>query len=100
MLKRDWTTCSKYANHYKFNGQHDGQDLYGHLPLIVMTGGARAATHTHSMESIEITFKIPKLSIKYTFEEINVTIQYAMSKILDKRRIENNEPLPINTQLP
>ena len=57
--------------------------------------------HTPSMKKIETTFKIPKLSIKYTFEEINViTIQYAMPIILHKKRIENNEPLPIYTQLP
>ena len=35
--------------------------------LIVIMAGARAATHTPSMESIETTYKIPKLSIKYTF---------------------------------
>ena len=23
VFKRDWTTCSKYANHSKFNSQHD-----------------------------------------------------------------------------
>lgn len=35
-------------------------------------------------------------------EEINVVIviQYAMSIILHKMRIENNEPLPKDTQLP
>ena len=62
---------------------------------------ARAATHTPSMKSIEIIFKIPKINIKHTFEEINViAIQYAMSIILHKRRIENNEPLPTYTQPP
>jgi hypothetical protein len=53
------------------------------------------------MENIETTFKIPKQSIKNTFEAINViAIQYAMSIILHKRRIENNEPIPLDTQLP
>jgi hypothetical protein len=53
------------------------------------------------MKTIEIIFKIPKINIKHTFEEINViAIEYAMSIILHKRRIENNEPLPTNTQPP
>ena len=70
-------------------------------PLIVITAGARAATHIPSMDSIETTFKTPKQSIKNTFEAINViAIQYAMSIILHKRRIENNEPIPLDTQLP
>ena len=35
------------------------------------------------------------LVLKHTFEEINIiAIQYAMSIILHKRRIENNKPLP------
>jgi hypothetical protein len=25
---KDWTMCSKYANHSRFNGQHDSGDLY------------------------------------------------------------------------
>ena len=70
-------------------------------PLIVITAGARAATHIPSMDNIETTFKTPKQSIKNTFEAINViAIQYAMSIILHKRRIENNEPIPLDTQLP
>ena len=43
----------------------------------------------------------PKQSIKYTFEENNViVIQYDKSIILHKRRIESNEPLPIDKQPP
>ena len=69
-------------------------------PLIVITAGVTAATHIPSIDSIESTFKIPKHSIKNTFEAINViAIQYAMSVILHKRIIENNEPIPIDTQL-
>ena len=63
--------------------------------------GARVATQTPYMKNIETIFKIPKINIKHTFEEINViAIQYAMSIILHKRRIENNEPLPTGTQPP
>ena len=67
-------------------------------PLIVITASARANTHTPSMESIESTCKIPKVSIKHTFEEIDVIAKYAMSITLHKTWIENNEPLPIDTQ--
>ena len=40
------------------------------------------------------------VSGKYLGEINVITIQYAMCIILHKRRIENNEPLPIDTQLP
>jgi len=41
------------------------------------------------MKSIELIFKIFKINIKQTFEEIHIiAIQYAMSIILHKRRIE------------
>jgi len=53
---------------------------------IVITVGARGATHTPSMNSIEIIFKIPKINIKHMVEEINViAIQYASSIILHKK---------------
>ena len=59
-------------------------------------------SRTHPFyENIEIILKIPKISIKHTFEEINViTIDYAMFIILHKRRIGNNKSLPTNTQPP
>ena len=54
-----------------------------------------------SMDNIETTFKTPKHSINNTFEAIIVTAkQYAMSIIMHKRKIENNEPIPLDTQLP
>ena len=31
VLKRDWTTCSKYDNHFRFNNQHVWRGLYDHL---------------------------------------------------------------------
>ena len=70
-------------------------------PLVVIIADARATTHIFSMEITGKTFKIHKLSLKYTFEVINViAIQHDVSIILHKMRIENNEPLPIDTQLP
>ena len=66
-------------------------------PLIVITVGARATTHISSMKILEEKFKILEKTIKQTFSEINIiAIQHAMSIILHKRRLENNEPLPID----
>ena len=64
-------------------------------PLIIITAGARATTHIPSMKSLENKFKIPMLTIKNTFKNINtIAIKYAMSILLHKRRIENHQPLP------
>ena len=66
-------------------------------PLIVITASARATTYIPSMKILEEKFKIPKNTIKQTFSEINtIAIQHAMSIILHKRRLENNESLPVD----
>ena len=66
-------------------------------PLIVITAGARATTHISSMKILKEKFKILKETIRQTFTEINtIAIQHAMSIILHKRRLENNEPLSID----
>jgi hypothetical protein len=65
-------------------------------PLIVITAGARGTTHTPSIKELEQTFKIPENMAKHTFKEINtIAIQYASSILLHKRRIENNQAIPI-----
>ena len=52
-------------------------------PLIVITAGARAATHIPSMNLLEDKFKLPMPSIRNTFKNINtIAIQYAMSILL------------------
>ena len=64
-------------------------------PLIVITAGARAATHIPAMKLLEDKFKLPMTSIRNTFKNINtIAIQYAMSILLHKRRLENHQPLP------
>ena len=64
-------------------------------PLIVITAGARATAHIPSMKVLETNFKMPMVTIKNTFKNINtIAIQYAMSILLHKRRIENHQPLP------
>ena len=66
-------------------------------PLIVITAGARATTHTPSMKTLEEKFKIPKETIRQTFIDINtIAIQHAMSIILHKRRLENNKSLLVD----
>src|SRR5579875_981284 len=66
-------------------------------PLIVIIAGARSTTHTPSMKLLETKFKLSKTAIKHTFKEINtIAIQHAGSIILHKRKIENNQPLPID----
>jgi hypothetical protein len=66
-------------------------------PLMVITARARGTTHTPSIETLEKKFKIPITNIKHTFKEINIiAIQHAGSIILHKRKIENNQPLPLD----
>ena len=65
-------------------------------PLIVITAGARGTTHAPSMKQLEQTFKISENAIKHTFKAINTNaIQYASSILLHKRRIKNNQTIPI-----
>jgi hypothetical protein len=53
------------------------------------------------MKALETTFKIPMVTIKNTLKNINtIAIQYAMSILLHKRRIENHQPLPHNPDPP
>ena len=64
-------------------------------PLIVITAGARAIAHIPSMKLLETNFKMPMLTIKNSFKNINtIAIQYAMSIVLHKRRIKNQQPIP------
>ena len=63
-------------------------------PLIVIASGARATTFIPSMKILEETFKIPMDPIINTFKNINtIAIQHAMSILLHKRKIENNQAL-------
>ena len=69
-------------------------------PLIVITAGARATTFIPSIKILEDTFKIPVDTITNTFKNINtIAIQHAMSILLHKCKIENNQTLP-DTQDP
>jgi hypothetical protein len=64
-------------------------------PLMVLTAGARATTHLSTMTILYDTLKIPKSNIKQTCTNINIiAIHHAMSILLHKRKLENNQPLP------
>ena len=66
-------------------------------PLIVITAGARATTQSPSIKILDEKLKIRKRTEKKIVIDINtIAIQHAMSIILHKRRVENNEPLPVD----
>ena len=47
------------------------------------------------IEGYECNVLLPMSAIQNTFKNINtIAIQYAMSILLHKRRLENNQPLP------
>jgi hypothetical protein len=53
------------------------------------------------MKILDNNLKIPMVTIKNTFKNINtIAIQYAMSILLHERRIENHQPLPQNLDPP
>jgi hypothetical protein len=63
--------------------------------LIVITVGAWATTHIPSIKHLHTTLKIPEIRIKQAFTNINIiAIHHAMSILLYKQRIENNQTLP------
>ena len=81
--------------HYEITVTHIAALGWKIDPLIVITAGARAATHIPSMKLLEDKFKLPMPSIRNTFKNINtIAIQYAMSILLHKRRLENHQSLP------
>ena len=70
-------------------------------PLIVLTVGARATTFIPSMKILAEAFEIPTDPIRNTFKNINtIAIQHAMSILLHKRKIENNQALPDTQDTP
>jgi hypothetical protein len=64
-------------------------------PLMVLTTGACASTHTPTMTLLHDQLQIPKPTIKQTCIKINtIAIHHTMSILLHKHNIENNQPLP------
>ena len=66
-------------------------------PLILIIARRWATTWTLSMKTIETKLKISKTYIKNALKKINtISIYHAMSILVHERKIENNQPLPIN----
>ena len=66
-------------------------------PLIVITVRARGTTHAPSMKQLVTTFQLAENAVKHTFEAINNSaIHHAISILLHKKRIENNQSIPID----
>ena len=64
------------------------------VPHSVLVAGARATTHTPSMNKLEEKLKLPVMKIKSTFKQINIIVtQYAHSILVHKCRLENQQPV-------
>jgi hypothetical protein len=65
-------------------------------PLIVIIVDARGTTHNPVIQTLRTAYKFKKSETKKTLININtIAIQHLSSIILHKRRLENNQPLPI-----
>jgi hypothetical protein len=62
---------------------------------MVLTAGARATSYISTMTLLHAHLHIPRPYIKQTCTNINIiAIYHAMSILLYKRKLENNQPLP------
>jgi hypothetical protein len=65
-------------------------------PLLVLTTGARGNTHKTTISAVKNLYLIPKTLIKPMVSQLNTNaIKYAMNILLYKRKLENNQPIPI-----
>jgi hypothetical protein len=65
-------------------------------PLITFTAGARGSTHKNTISELKRVFSLPKNIIEPMVSQINIiAIKYAMNILLFKRKLENNQPLPL-----
>jgi hypothetical protein len=63
-------------------------------PLIVITAGPRGIIHTTSEEILKEQLQLHKNAIKKCMTDIStIAIQYLSSLILNKKKIENNQPM-------
>ena len=64
---------------------------------VLGTGSIAIPTHAPSINVFEQISKIPETTIEHTFKDINtIAIQHAGSIILHKRKINYNQPLPLD----
>jgi hypothetical protein len=65
-------------------------------PLLTLTAGARGSTHKSTITDLKNTYTIPKTLIESMVSQLNINaIKYAMHILLYKRKLENNQPVPI-----
>jgi hypothetical protein len=65
-------------------------------PLLVLTVGARGSTHKTTIFVLKNLYMISKTLIKPMVSQLNTNaIKYAMNILLYKRKLENNQPVPI-----
>jgi hypothetical protein len=65
-------------------------------PLITLTAGARGSTHKNTISELKWAFSLPKNIIEPMVSQLNIiAIKYAMNILLFKRKLENNQPLPL-----
>src|SRR5450759_2532421 len=65
-------------------------------PLITLTAGARGSTYKNTISELKRIFSLPKNIIEPLVSQINIiVIKYAMNILLFKRKLENNQPLPL-----
>jgi hypothetical protein len=65
-------------------------------PLLVLTTGARGSTYKTTISALKNLYTIPKTTIKPMVSQLNTNaIKYAMNILLYKRKLENNQPVPL-----
>ena len=65
-------------------------------PLITLIAGARGSTHKNTISELKRIFSLPKNITEPVVSQINIiAIKYAMNILLFKRKLENNQPLPL-----
>jgi hypothetical protein len=69
-------------------------------PLITLTAGARGSIHKNTISKLKHTYSLPKNIIDPMVSQLNIiAIKYAMNILLFKRKLENNQPLPLTINL-
>jgi hypothetical protein len=65
-------------------------------PLLVLTAGAQGSTHKTTISALKNLYSIPKTTIEPMVSQLNINaIKYAMNILLYKRKLENNQPVPL-----
>jgi hypothetical protein len=65
-------------------------------PFLILIARAWGSTHKSTNTKLKNTYTIPKTLIEPMVFQINVNaIKYAMHILLYKRKLENNQPMPI-----